>query len=531
MSSRSSKRLGLNRVYLMVSVGQVLLRLDKISKRFPGVQALCEISLEIYAGEIFGLVGENGAGKSTLVRILAGVLAPDSGSILLNGEKISIKNPADAQQKGMSFIFQERNIIPFLTIQENIFAGRLPIRANRMIDWEGLTIRTKEILDMLGSTLTPTTMVNQLSVAEQQIVEIGRALSFNSNIIVMDEPTASLSEREVATLFDIVRGLKQRGITVIFISHRLREILTITDRVAVLRDGKLIGVMPTSKCDENRLISMMVGRDIQDLYGKDKPQPQKEIVFSVRELRPPGTQEAVSFELRKGEILGLAGLVGAGRSELLKTIIGIGGETDGEIFVDGERVTFKSPLDAIRHGIGYLPENRREEGIFPFLEVYKNITLSTLARFIKRGFLDKGEERKASQHYVSALNIKTPNLDSLVFSLSGGNQQKVVLSRVLMSKPKVLLLDEPTQGIDVGSKFEIYQLIKYLAREGIGIILVSSDVSELLGLCHRILVLCQGRITAELSSEEANQEKIMYYATRFSPSPQRSPKGVRNYVQ
>lgn len=493
-----------------------IIKLLNISKNFPGVKALNNINLEIYSGEIFGIVGENGAGKSTLVKILAGVLKPTSGKIFVDGNETVINSPSEALSKGLSFIFQERNLCPFLSVQENVFAGRLPFLPNHLVDWKTLEAETKKILSLLKTNISPRAIVGRLSVADQQIIEIARALSFKSRVLIMDEPTASLSSNETSTLFGIIRELKKQGVTIIFISHRLREILEITDRVGILRDGKLVGIFNTFQIDENSLIKMMVGRDIKDAFGLPKIPPREKIVLSVIKVSVTGSLKNVSFDLQEGEILGIAGLVGSKRTQILRSIFGLENLVSGEIIIEKDKIHHFSPLRAIHRGISYLPENRKEEGLFPFLSITKNITITTLDRFTHYGFLDKKEEKRESKHLINKLNIKTANLDSLVFSLSGGNQQKTIIARGLLSKPKIFLLDEPTQGIDVGSKFEIYKIIRELANEGMSIIFVSSEIPELLGICHRIIVMCQGNITGILKAEEADQEKIMYLATRFS---------------
>jgi ribose transport system ATP-binding protein len=494
---------------------RTIIRLTGVSKHFPGVKALEDITLDIKEGEILGLVGENGAGKSTLVKILAGVYKKDAGEIFINGEKCVVSSPIDAQERGLSFIFQERNLSPFLSIQENIFAGRQPVSRFGFINWKALSERTLNLLNLLKLDLAPSTLVNRLSVAQQQIVEIGRALSFNSRVIVMDEPTASISDEETGTLFEIMRQLKNGGVTVIFISHRLVEVMSVTDRIVILRDGLIVGIKETAKTNIDELIKLMVGRDIKEAEKQELIPPKEKLVLSVRELNCPGVFKNISFDLHEGEILGFAGLVGARRTELLRALYGFQGNVSGDIFINDQKVLCSTPVEAMEHGIGYLSEDRKKEGIFPFMSVYKNITIASLKVFTRFGYMNQKLEREKSQELVKALDIKTPSLTTLLFSLSGGNQQKTIIARDLLIKPKIFLLDEPTAGIDVGAKFEIYNILRKLASDGVSIIFVSSELPELLRLCHRIIVMCQGRITGAFTAEDADQEKIMFCATKF----------------
>ncbi|MGQ9570649.1 MAG: sugar ABC transporter ATP-binding protein [Thermodesulfovibrionales bacterium] len=493
-----------------------IIELKHIFKVFPGVVALSDVSIEIRKGEVFGIVGENGAGKSTLVKILAGVYRMDGGEITIEGEKCSITSMSDAQRKGLSFIFQERNLAPFLSVQENLFAGRQPAGRLGFIKWRELTERAREILSMLRCEINPAEIVNRLSTAEQQIVEIGRALSFNSKVIVMDEPTASISDEEANTLFRIIRNIRLKGVTVIFISHRLKEVLEITDRVAVMRDGKIVKICKTDEETSDSLIRLMVGRDLKNIFVGKRNVPGDDVILSVRELSCPGVFKDISFDLRRGEILGFAGLIGAKRTEVLRAIFGLQKEVHGEVYIEGRKVEYADPIGAMKMGISYLSEDRIGEGIFPFLSVEKNISIATLEKFVKLGFVKRKSEIKICGELVSALNIKAPNLSTLLMYLSGGNQQKTIIARGLLRNPKIFLLDEPTAGIDVGAKFEIYGILKNLSSKGVGILFVSSELNELLGICHRIIVMCQGRITAVFDAKDANQEDIMAKATAFT---------------
>jgi ribose transport system ATP-binding protein len=493
----------------------VIASIQKVSKSFPGVQALDEVSFDIYRGEIFGLIGENGAGKSTLVKILSGIYRKDRGQVLIQGKSAHLTCPADAQRYGLSFILQERNLSPSLSIRENLFAGRQPLTRLRFIDWKRLSIETRKILSLLKCNLDPVLTVNNLSVAEQQLIEIGRAISFNSRILVMDEPTASISDEEVETLFSILRDLNNHGVTIIFISHRLKEVLAITDRVGVLRDGKLVGIRKTDETDIEEIIRLMVGREVKDIFKDELIPHGKDIVLSVQNLSRRGVFENISFNVHRGEILGFAGLVGAKRTELLRTLFGQLEGVTGKVSVENEEARYSSPLEALNAGISYLSEDRKGEGIFPFMGVSGNITIASLSDYVRSGFVNGKSEREASSGMVNTLNIKTPGLNTLLYSLSGGNQQKTIIARGLLRKPKIFLLDEPTAGIDIGAKFEVYTILRSLASRGVAILFVSSELNELLGLCHRIIVMCQGKITGIFASGEATQEQIMACATRF----------------
>ncbi len=493
-----------------------IIRFHNVQKSFPGVRALKEVTLDIRKGEILGLIGENGAGKSTLVKILAGIYKKDGGELYINGKKASIADPADAQKKGLSFIFQDRFLAQHLTVQENLFAGRQPVSCAGFINWKQLRRNTQEILDLLKCRVGPNIPVYKLSVAEQQIVEIGRAISLKSEVIVMDEPTSSLSDEEANTLFGIMKNLSALGVTIVFISHRLNEVLSVTDRIAVMRDGELVKVCTTTEETPESLIRLMVGRELTDrLDRKEQRPPGEHVVMSVRDLNSPGRFEHIGFDLREGEILGFAGLVGAGRSAVLKALFGLDKQCRGEVRIRDGLCTYKNPNEALNCGICYLSEDRKEEGVFPFLSVAKNMSMASLKAHTRFGFVDFASERRACKHLVEELSIKTPDLNTLMFSLSGGNQQKAIMARGFLKSPRIFLLDEPTAGIDVGAKFEIYTILRRLAAGGIGIVLVSSELNELLGICHRIIVMCQGRITAEFEGGEADQEAIMRSATKF----------------
>ncbi len=513
----------------------VLLRMENVSKAFPGVQALARVSLEARAGEILGLVGENGAGKSTLMKILSGAYPMDSGQIYLQGQPITIKDPHHALQLGISVIYQEFNLMPNLTVMENIFVGRYP-GDSIFVDYRQLFRQTEELLSRLGVSLPPTAIVRDLSVAEQQMVEIAKALSMQVRVIIMDEPTSALSGAEVQVLFNIMRELKRQGIAVIFISHRLQEVLTICDHIMVLRDGRNVGMLTAAEATEDKLVSMMVGRSRDEFFHKEhrksrvKARPgapqlsavrQNDVILEVRGLTRRGSKfdpsaivvKDVSFDLRRGEILGLAGLVGAGRTETVRLIVGADKRDAGEIYIDGVPVDINSPLDAIRHGIGYVPEDRKEQGLILNQALHFNISLPSLARLTRFGFVGQAQERQSVQQFVTQLQIRTPSLDQIVWNLSGGNQQKVVIAKWLMLRPKILIMDEPTRGIDVGAKAEIYALMDELARSGVSIIMVSSELPELLAMSDRIVCMAEGRVTAILDVSEATPEIVMRYCT------------------
>ncbi len=504
-----------------------LLRMENISKAFPGVQALDNVNLDVRVGEILGLIGENGAGKSTLMKILSGVYPMDSGRLYLRGRPIQIQNPHHAQQLGISIIYQEFNLMPNLTVMENVFIGREPTRF-LFVDRRQLQQRTQELLDRLGVHLSPTAIVRDLSVAEQQMVEIAKALSMEVQVIIMDEPTSALSDAEVQTLFAIMRELRRNGISVIFISHRLEEVLTICDRITVLRDGRNVGTLDAAEASEDALIRMMVGRSLQEFFHKEEgaqagshAEDGGDVVLEVRSITRRGSKldpsaivlDDVSFQLRRGEILGLAGLVGAGRTELARTIFGADARDAGEIYVDGKLADIRSPVDAIRHGIGFVPEDRKEQGLILSMAVRENITLPSLNRITRSGFVQLAEEERLVREYVNRLQIRTPSLEQRVRNLSGGNQQKVVISKWLLLQPKILIMDEPTRGIDVGAKAEIYGLMHQLAQAGVGIIMISSELPELLAMSDRVVCMCEGRVTAILKREEATPEQVMRYCT------------------
>jgi ribose transport system ATP-binding protein len=494
---------------------QSLLKMEKISKSFPGVLALDEVDLEVYKGEVLALVGENGAGKTTLMEILnphpapTGFYKQDSGRIFLKGKEIHPKNPGDARSMGISFIHQHFNLAPNLTVAENIFLGREPTRFSvlKIVNKDLMRRKTSEILNALGVDMSPDVLVDNLGVAQRQSVEIAKALSYDSSLIIMDEPTSVLDRDETGRLFDIVRKLKSRSISIIFITHRLEEVFDIADRIVVLRDGKRIGELKAKEANIDTVVKMMVGREL--ITFPKQPVSIGEVILEVKGLSRGDNVRDISFKLRKGEILGIAGMVGAGRTEMARTLFGIDKKDSGQIFIDSRKIKIGSPEDALKAGLGLVPEDRQLQGLILLMAVRENITLSSLRSISRWGMISKSKEREVSHYYVEKLNIQTPDIDSPVKGLSGGNQQKVVLAKWLALNPKVLILDEPTRGIDVGTKMDVHVLISEIAQQGIGIILVSSEMPEILGMSDRIIVMADGRITGEFTREEADQEKIM----------------------
>ncbi|MBU1100373.1 MAG: sugar ABC transporter ATP-binding protein [Bacteroidetes bacterium] len=492
-------------------LGEEVLILNNITKKYPGVLALDNVSLKILQGEVHILLGENGAGKSTLVKILSGAHKMDSGSINLFGNEININGPRHSQELGIGVIYQELNLIPHLTVAENIFLGREFTHLSGVIDSRKMIKESQKILKKLKVDIDPTRTINELGIAYQQMVEVAKALSLNAKILVMDEPTSALTEKEIKELFSIIKLLKQQGVSIIFISHRLEELFEIGDSVTVLRDGLNVGTR--SICDTNRddLIKLMVNREIKDLFPSRRITIGQEIL-RVEKLSNSNFAEDIDFTLYKGEVLGLYGLLGSGRTELAKAIFGVDNIDGGEIFVDGEKVNISSPVHAIKNRIGFLTEDRKSQGLVLNLPIKNNITLTNLNEISKLGIVNRKKEVQVTEKYIDELNIKTTGPDQIARNLSGGNQQKVVISKWLCSQVKIFFFDEPTRGIDVGAKLEIYELMNKLAYEGSAIILISSDLLEILGMSDRILVMSEGRITAEFSREEATQEKIMKYA-------------------
>ncbi len=494
-------------------MNEYVLEMRSITKTYPGVVALSNVTFNVRKGEIHGLLGENGAGKSTLIKVLSGAIRPDSGEIRFEGAQYSCLEPRQAMDLGIGVIYQEFNLIPYLTVAENIFLGN-EYKQGLLIDDKRMVEKTRELLAQLGIGIDPSTRVRDLSVAYQQMVEITKAVSRKVKIIIMDEPTAPLSKNEVDHLFRLIATLKEQQISIIYISHRLQEIFEVADNVTVLRDGRFIDTLKVQNTTRKQLISLMVGRDLGETFpeGGYAAEP---CVLEVRNLCGDRFRN-ISLKLRKGEILGIAGLVGAGRSEVGRTIFGADPIRSGEIFLEGKKIRLRSPKDAIRCGIGLIPEDRKQQGLLLKLSVRHNVSLSSLELIKKSGLLSSRAEQTMVSQFVKSLGVKTPHLDQLVNYLSGGNQQKVVLAKWLATRSKVLIFDEPTRGIDVGAKQEIYQLMRQLTRNGISIIMISSEMPELIGISDRIVVMCKGEIRGELEKEEVAQNKILELAAGFT---------------
>ncbi|MGC8778043.1 MAG: sugar ABC transporter ATP-binding protein [Candidatus Caldatribacteriaceae bacterium] len=491
-----------------------LLRVENVTKRFPGVLALDRVSFELRKGEIHALVGENGAGKSTLMKILSGVYQPDEGTIYYRGKPVTFHNPHEAQQSGISIIYQELNLMPHLTVAQNIFIGREPLRFGGYIDDRKMNRDAQEILAQLHVDIDPTMPVYALPLSQRQMVEIAKALSFNSEVLIMDEPTSALTESEVEELFKVTHRLRNQGVGIIYISHRLEELKHIVDRVTILRDGKYVGTYNYNEITTEELISKMVGRTLEHKFPPRTSTPKNWKIFEVQNITRAGVLHGISFDLYEGEILGIAGLMGAGRTELARAIFGADPKDKGEIYLYGQKVDIDSPIDAIRAGIGYLPEDRKLSGLAIEMLLSENITMANTEEVSSRtGVISHSKERQVAEHYVKELDIRTPSVYQVVKNLSGGNQQKVVVAKWLFRKAKVLIFDEPTRGIDVGAKYAIHALIDQLARNGIGIIVISSELPELLGMTDRILVLHEGHLMGILNTKETNQEEILNYAT------------------
>ncbi len=497
-------------------MNDVLVVMEGIEKSFPGVHALSQCRFELRPGEVHALVGENGAGKSTLMKVLAGVYTKDAGRILYKDSEVEIHNPRAAQHLGISMIHQELNLMPHLTIAQNIFIGREPRRSVKFVlDDKAINHETQQLLGMLHLNLDPRTKVADLTVAKQQMVEIAKALSFNAEVLIMDEPTAALTESEIDELFRIIRKLREQGVGIVYITHRLEELFAISDRVTVMRDGQYVGTVKTSDTNRDEVIRMMVGRTIYETSPELPDDANQDVVLEVKNLNRGRVLKDVSFYLRRGEILGFAGLMGAGRTEVARAIIAADPVDSIEIYVQGKRAHIKTPSDAVRYGIGYLSEDRKRYGLTLKMDVETNIVLASFRKFLSSlGVVQRSKTRSTADNYVRMLSIRTPSIQQKVKNLSGGNQQKVVIAKWLTADTDILIFDEPTRGIDVGAKSEIYKLLNDLAHQGKSIIMISSELPEILRMSHRIVVMCEGRITGELNAGEATQEQIMKYATQ-----------------
>lgn len=491
---------------------EVKLQVINISKSFPGVRALENISLTVKKGTVHVLCGENGAGKSTLMKIINGVHQPDTGTILIDGNPVHIRNTIQARKAGISMIFQELNFIPELTVEESLFTGRLPTTKFGRVDWKTIRRKTTELLGSEGLPYRPDQKVKDLSVSDIQMLEILKAISNDAGIIIMDEPTSAITLSEVDRLFEKIAALKSRGTSVIYISHKMDEIFRIADEITVLRDGSVVGTKNRDDIDIDTVISMMVGRKLDSSFPKEKVDIGAELL-EVKALTSVGMFRDIGFKVAEGEIIGFAGLVGAGRTEVMRALFGLDPHDSGEVRIRGKQVTIGSVKDSIAAKMTMLSEDRRRYGIIPVRSVRENVTISSLRRFIHGGHLHAGDENAAVQDICARMNVKTPSLDTMVEALSGGNQQKVVLAKWMLSDPDILIMDEPTRGIDVGAKYEIYKLMTALAKEKKGLVMVSSELPELIGMCDRIYVMCKGEIAGELRRSEFSQERIMKLAT------------------
>lgn len=486
------------------------LEMRGIVKDFPGVRALDEVDFSVALGEVTALVGENGAGKSTLMKILTGVYAKDAGEIFIQGEDAHIEDTASSIHLGISMIYQELNLIPTLDIAENIFLGR-EMKKKVFVDKKSMHLEARKIIESVGLHIDTHTLVKRLSTVQKQMIEISKALSVNAQLIIMDEPTSSLTETETDLLLSIVKDLKKQNVAIIFITHRMKEIFQIADKIAIMRDGKMVTTLDAAETDTNEVVHHMVGRNIDTLFAKEEAEIS-DVVLEVEGVSTKGFLKDVSFNVRKGEILGFAGLVGAGRSEVMRAIFGIDKKESGVIKVNGKEVEIHTTVDALANNIGFLPENRKEQALILNMNVRENITLACLRQLSKFRFLDKKKEIEVSNDFIDKMRVKTPSMEQKIKNLSGGNQQKVAISKWLATDSKILILDEPTRGIDVGSKKEIHSLMSKLAQQGVAIIMISSELPEILGMSDRIIVMHEGRVKGNLTRGEASQERIMQVA-------------------
>lgn len=496
------------------------LEMHGISKSFPGVKALDGVNLNIRPGTVHALMGENGAGKSTLMKCLFGIYKMDEGEVFVDGEKMNITNPDEALKHGLAMVHQELQPVPARTIAENMYLGRYPTKQVgplKMIDHKKMNEEAAKWLETVKLSFEPTTKLGELSISQMQLVEIAKAVSQNANLIILDEPTSSLTETEVEALFDIVREFREKGVSFVYISHKMAEIRKISDDITIMRDGCYVGTWGMNEISDGEIVKQMVGRELTNVYPPLDNTPG-DVLMEVKGYTSINEKsfKDCSFTLRRGEILGFGGLVGAQRTELMEAIFGMRHVTKGEIFLNGEKITVKHPSDAIKSGIGMITEDRRGNGILGCLSIADNVSIASLNNYLEAGIkLDKKKIEELVQDNVSKLSIKTPSSKTAIQSLSGGNQQKVIISRWLANNPDVLIMDEPTRGIDVGAKYEIYQIMIDLAKQGKGIIMISSEMPELLGVSNRVMVMCNGKITGEVSGAEATQENVMKYATQF----------------
>lgn len=490
---------------------QFLLEMKGVCKSFPGVKALQNVSLQLRAGEVHALLGENGAGKSTLIKVLGGIYIAEEGEIYIEGKKVNINSVNDSHENGVAIIHQELVLVPYMTVAENIFLGREHGKG-KLINKESMIREAQTLLDQYEMNIDAETLIKDLTIAQQQMVEIVKAISFNSKILVMDEPTSSISDKEVGFLFETMRTLTKKGVGIIYISHKMSELEEICDRVTVMRDGEYVGTKVVKETCKDELVAMMVGRELTNYYTRDFQKPG-EVILKCENIADGKMARGASFELRKGEIIGFAGLVGAGRSEVMKCIFGLTKGSTGDIYVEGKKVEIKSPIDALKYGIALVPESRKTEGLYKVQSVKFNSTIEVLEQFIKVGRVDQDKEEAITQKYIDMMATKTPSQEQVIGNLSGGNQQKVMIGRWLATDPKILILDEPTRGVDVGAKSEIYAIMNELAKQGMSIIMISSELPEILNMSDRIYVMREGKIRGVFGHEECpTQEDIMRLA-------------------
>ena len=491
---------------------QYLLEMKGISKSFPGVKALKNVSLQLKAGEVHALLGENGAGKSTLIKVLGGIYHAEEGEIYIDGQKKDIDGVVAARAAGVSIVHQELVLVPYMTVAENIFLGR-EMGGKFNIDRRKMSQEAQKLLDTYEMNIDADMLVEHLTIAQQQMVEIVKAISFQSKILVMDEPTSSISDKEVGFLFETMRTLTKKGVGIIYISHKMSELEQICDRVTVMRDGETVGTRVVKESSKDELIALMVGRELTNYYTRDYLEPG-EVILKCDHISDGKMAKDASFELRKGEIIGFAGLVGAGRSETMKAIFGLAPNMTGDVYVEGKKVQIKSPIDAMKYGITLVPESRKEEGLYRVMSVRFNSTIEVLGDFIRHLHVNSAKERQITQKYIDMMATKTPSQEQIIGNLSGGNQQKVMIGRWLATNPKILILDEPTRGVDVGAKAEIYAIMNELVKQGMSIIMISSELPEILNMSDRVYVMCDGQVTGCLGHEEATQERIMQLAAK-----------------
>ncbi len=489
---------------------KTILRMKKITKTFPGVKALNQVDLDLKEGEVHALLGENGAGKSTLIKVLGGIYHADGGTIEINDKEVKINSVQDAEENGIAIIHQELVLVPYMSVAENIFLGR-ELGAGISVNLKAQEKEAQEVLDKLGMDIDARTLVKDLPIAKQQMVEITKAVATNSKILVMDEPTSSISEKEVENLFNIMRDLTAHGVGIIYISHKMSELAEICDRVTVMRDGEYVGTKVVKDTSRDDLIAMMVGRQLTSYYERDFAEPGEE-VLRVENITDNKRVFNVSFNLKKGEIIGFAGLVGAGRSETMQAIFGLTKGVTGEIFINGKKVDIKSPIDAMNNGLVMVPESRKEQGLFLIQDVKYNTTIEILDQFIKNFRVNHAKETEVTQKYIDMMSTKTPSQQQVIGNLSGGNQQKVLIGRWLATNPRILILDEPTRGIDVGAKAEIYAIMNSLIKQGVSIIMISSEMPEIINMSDRVYVMAEGTIKGCIDHEEISQEAIMKLA-------------------